>query len=174
MLLRDSGFSVASTVTTDLLLSFCIWTCFWALACLHLKAPTWQDFSCHHEFEFDFFWLYINSAAIFDRSGRYVITGSDDRLVKIWSMETAYCLASCRGHEVSLMSYNAHILQLFMFLSLISSSYMLHYFLFGWKGDITDLAVSSNNFMVASSSNDCIIRVVSIPFILLILSSLPA
>lgn len=39
--------------------------------------------------------------AIFDRSGRYVITGSDDRLVKIWSMETALCLASCRGHEVS-------------------------------------------------------------------------
>ncbi|RYR12794.1 hypothetical protein Ahy_B04g070147 isoform C [Arachis hypogaea] len=37
--------------------------------------------------------------AILDRSGRYVITGSDDRLVKIWSMETAYCLASCRGHE---------------------------------------------------------------------------
>lgn len=40
-------------------------------------------------------------AATFDRLGRYVITGSDDRLVKIWSMETAYCLASCRGHEVS-------------------------------------------------------------------------
>lgn len=39
-------------------------------------------------------------SAIFDRSGRYVITGSDDRLVKIWSMETAFCLASCRGHEV--------------------------------------------------------------------------
>ncbi|XP_073135794.1 uncharacterized protein [Henckelia pumila] len=37
--------------------------------------------------------------AIFDRSGRYVVTGSDDRLVKIWSMETAYSLASCRGHE---------------------------------------------------------------------------
>ncbi|KAI3990128.1 hypothetical protein MKX01_029106 [Papaver californicum] len=37
--------------------------------------------------------------AIFDRSGRYVITGSDDRLVKIWSMETGFCLASCRGHE---------------------------------------------------------------------------
>ncbi|GMY27897.1 bromodomain and WD repeat-containing protein 3 [Fagus crenata] len=37
--------------------------------------------------------------ATFDRSGRYVVTGSDDRLVKIWSMETAYCLASCRGHE---------------------------------------------------------------------------
>lgn len=42
------------------------------------------------------------SVAIFDRSGRYMITGSDDRLVKIWSMETAFCLASCRGHEVSL------------------------------------------------------------------------
>ncbi|MFS7938120.1 putative transcription factor WD40-like family [Helianthus anomalus] len=37
--------------------------------------------------------------AIFDRLGRYVITGSDDRLVKIWSMETALCLASCRGHD---------------------------------------------------------------------------
>ncbi|XP_077219232.1 uncharacterized protein LOC143853368 [Tasmannia lanceolata] len=37
--------------------------------------------------------------AIFDRSGRYVVTGSDDRLVKIWSMETAFCLSSCRGHE---------------------------------------------------------------------------
>ncbi|KAL5561007.1 hypothetical protein UlMin_030754 [Ulmus minor] len=37
--------------------------------------------------------------AIFDRIGRYVITGSDDRLVKIWSTETALCLASCRGHE---------------------------------------------------------------------------
>ncbi|KAJ3669562.1 hypothetical protein LUZ60_011512 [Juncus effusus] len=37
--------------------------------------------------------------ATFDRSGRFVITGSDDRLVKIWSMETAFCLASCRGHE---------------------------------------------------------------------------
>ncbi|KAG6726304.1 hypothetical protein I3843_02G062800 [Carya illinoinensis] len=61
--------------------------------------------------------------AIFDRSGRYVVTGSDDCLVKIWSMETAYCLASCRGHE----------------------------------GDITDLAMSSNNALVASSSNDCTI-----------------
>ncbi|XP_010546988.1 PREDICTED: PH-interacting protein isoform X2 [Tarenaya hassleriana] len=67
--------------------------------------------------------------AIFDRLGRYVITGSDDRLVKIWSMETAYCLASCRGHE----------------------------------GDITDLAVSSNNTFVASASNDCVIRIWRLP-----------
>ncbi|KAG5514158.1 hypothetical protein RHGRI_035529 [Rhododendron griersonianum] len=67
--------------------------------------------------------------AIFDRLGRYVITGSDDRLVKIWSMETAFCLASCRGHE----------------------------------GDITDLAVTSNNALVASASNDYSIRVWRIP-----------
>ncbi|KAI4349735.1 hypothetical protein L6164_010295 [Bauhinia variegata] len=67
--------------------------------------------------------------AIFDRSGRYVISGSDDRLVKIWSMETAFCLASCRGHE----------------------------------GDITDLAVSSNNVLVASASNDFVIRVWRLP-----------
>ncbi|CAI9104888.1 OLC1v1003675C2 [Oldenlandia corymbosa var. corymbosa] len=67
--------------------------------------------------------------AIFDRSGRYVITGSDDRLVKIWSVETAFCLASCRGHE----------------------------------GDITDLAVSSNNVLVASASNDYSIRVWRLP-----------
>ncbi|GAV83610.1 WD40 domain-containing protein/Bromodomain domain-containing protein [Cephalotus follicularis] len=67
--------------------------------------------------------------AIFDRSGRYVITGSDDRLVKIWSMETAFCLVSCRGHE----------------------------------GDITDLAVSSNNALVASASNDFVIRVWRLP-----------
>ncbi|KAI3968727.1 hypothetical protein MKX01_028877 [Papaver californicum] len=67
--------------------------------------------------------------AIFDRSGRYLITGSDDRLVKIWSMETGFCLASCRGHE----------------------------------GDITDLAVSSNNTLVASASNDYVIRVWRLP-----------
>lgn len=53
-------------------------------------------------FAFSDVYLYVIPAAIFDRSGRYVVTGSDDRLVKIWSMETAYCLASCRGHEVSL------------------------------------------------------------------------
>ncbi|KAF9606550.1 hypothetical protein IFM89_026240 [Coptis chinensis] len=52
--------------------------------------------------------------AILDRSGRYVITGSDDRLVKIWSMETAFCLASCRGHEgditdLSVSSNNAWV-----------------------------------------------------------------
>ncbi|GAB2226451.1 hypothetical protein Drorol1_Dr00022259 [Drosera rotundifolia] len=67
--------------------------------------------------------------AVFDHMGRYVITGSDDRLVKIWSMETAFCLASCRGHE----------------------------------GDITDLAVSSNDVLVASASNDFAIRIWRLP-----------
>eukprot|EP01018_Ginkgo_biloba_P012106 Gb_38814 [translate_table: standard] len=37
--------------------------------------------------------------AIFDRSGEYMITGSDDRLVKLWSTESGFCLRSCRGHE---------------------------------------------------------------------------
>ncbi|KAL2642281.1 hypothetical protein R1flu_009868 [Riccia fluitans] len=37
--------------------------------------------------------------AIFNRTGQHVITGSDDRLVKIWSTETGLCLRSCRGHE---------------------------------------------------------------------------
>lgn len=33
------------------------------------------------------------------------------------------------------------------------------------KGDITDLAVSSNNAVVASASNDFVIRVVRIPYV---------
>lgn len=67
--------------------------------------------------------------AIFDKSGEYIITGSDDRLVKIWSTATGFCLCSCRGHE----------------------------------GDITDLAVSANNILMASASNDCFIRVWRFP-----------
>lgn len=67
------------------------------------------------------------TAAIFDRSGRYVITGSDDRLVKIWSMETAYCLASCRGHEVScFFSY------LYSSPNLLSFEFSVIVFLSGW------------------------------------------
>lgn len=42
----------------------------------------------------------------------------------------------------------------------LSGAYMLLYFAHQ-KGDITDLAVSSNNAVVASSSNDFVIRVVS-------------
>jgi len=64
-----------------------------------------QTILLHHQYII-FYLLYCFhsnpvSAATFDRTGRYVITGSDDRLVKIWAMETAFCLASCRGHEVS-------------------------------------------------------------------------
>jgi PH-interacting protein len=84
-----------------------------------------------------------------------VITGSDDRLVKIWSMETALCLASCRGHEVS--SAGGCLLSILIITIVLNPWHMFCLF----KGDITDLAVSSNNALVASSSNDFIIRVVS-------------
>ncbi|GBG59276.1 hypothetical protein CBR_g32291 [Chara braunii] len=67
--------------------------------------------------------------ALFDRTGQYIITGSDDRLVKIWEVNSGFLLRSCRGHQ----------------------------------GDITDLAVSSDNVLVASSSNDFSIRVWSLP-----------
>ncbi|KAK7379953.1 hypothetical protein VNO78_32228 [Psophocarpus tetragonolobus] len=39
---------------------------------------------------------------IFGGSGRNVISGFDDRLVKIWSLETAFGLASCLGHEADI------------------------------------------------------------------------
>ncbi|KAL0016611.1 hypothetical protein SO802_003680 [Lithocarpus litseifolius] len=71
--------------------------------------------------------LCFDLVAIFDGSGRYVISGSDDCLVKIWSMDTAFCLASCHENE----------------------------------GKITDLAVSSNNALVASASNDFVIQVLT-------------
>ena len=40
---------------------------------------------------------------VYDRTGDLIITGSDDRLVKIWSSRTGLLLRSCRGHlqEVS-------------------------------------------------------------------------
>lgn len=38
---------------------------------------------------------------IFDRSGKFVVTGSDDFLVKIWSMTSGILLRTCRGHTVS-------------------------------------------------------------------------
>jgi len=31
---------------------------------------------------------------------RYVITGSDDNMIKIWSMVTGVVLAACKGHSV--------------------------------------------------------------------------
>ncbi|ELR15499.1 Bromodomain containing protein [Acanthamoeba castellanii str. Neff] len=35
----------------------------------------------------------------FDKSGRLLATGSDDKLVKIWSVETGRLVATLRGHE---------------------------------------------------------------------------
>ena len=36
--------------------------------------------------------------AVYDKTGDLIITGSDDRLVKIWSSRTGLLLKSCRGH----------------------------------------------------------------------------
>jgi hypothetical protein len=55
------------------------------------------------------------------------------------------------------MNYRTNF-EMFVFLS-ISSDFLLS--LHKTKGDITDLAVSSNNAVVASASNDYSIRVVS-------------
>ncbi|GAB4817147.1 hypothetical protein N2152v2_004193 [Parachlorella kessleri] len=61
----------------------------------------------------------------FDKTGGYVITGSDDRLVKVWSVRTGLLQSTCRGHD----------------------------------GEITDLSVSCDNSLAASSSMDTTIRV---------------
>lgn len=37
--------------------------------------------------------------SLWDRTGRRLITGSDDGLVKIWSTDTGFLIASLRGHE---------------------------------------------------------------------------
>ena len=61
---------------------------------------------------------------IYDRTGNLIITGSDDRLVKIWSARTGLLLRCCRGH--------------------------LH--------EVSDLAVSHDNKVLASASVDGSIR----------------
>jgi len=62
---------------------------------------------------------------MFDKSGSYIITGSDDRLVKIWAVATGLLKSTCRGHDA----------------------------------EISDLSVSCDNSMFASSSVDSAIRV---------------
>lgn len=120
--------------------------------------------------------------AIFDGTGRYVITGSDDRLVKLWSAETGLCLRSCRGHEVFISIF--HFPFWHVFLRLISNFGLVLALAFPFgsppthsltkaqmsviQGDITDLAVSNRNKYVASASNDFVIRVVSLPLFLLL------
>ncbi|GIM13074.1 hypothetical protein Vretimale_16295, partial [Volvox reticuliferus] len=41
----------------------------------------------------------------YDNTGRRVITGSDDFLVKIWSSETGTLLKSCRGHDAEITDF---------------------------------------------------------------------
>ncbi|GLC33664.1 hypothetical protein PLESTM_000098000 [Pleodorina starrii] len=41
----------------------------------------------------------------YDNSGRRIITGSDDYLVKIWSAETGVLLKSCRGHDAEVTDF---------------------------------------------------------------------
>jgi len=60
-----------------------------------------------------------------------------------------------------IMNYGTNF-DMFVFLSI--SSDLLLSSLHKTKGDITDLAVSSNNVLVASASNDFVIRVVSSVF----------
>lgn len=53
-----------------------------------------------------------HSAPVFcvvhDRESRYIITGSDDRLVKIWSAEVGYLRHSLRGHEKDVTDLAVH------------------------------------------------------------------
>ncbi|KAI3449399.1 hypothetical protein Pfo_006064 [Paulownia fortunei] len=108
--------------------------------------------------------------AIFDRSGRYVITGSDDRLVKIWSMETALCLASCRGHEgditdLSVSSNNALVASASNDFTIrvwrLPDGYPISV-LRGHTGAVTAIAFSprpNTNYHLLSSSDDGTCRV---------------
>ncbi|XP_013776730.1 bromodomain and WD repeat-containing protein 3-like [Limulus polyphemus] len=62
---------------------------------------------------------------LFDRTGKYIFTGADDTLVKIWSAWDGRLLSSLRGHSA----------------------------------EITDMAVTYDNSLIAASSVDKIIRV---------------
>ncbi|XP_045122866.1 bromodomain and WD repeat-containing protein 3-like isoform X2 [Portunus trituberculatus] len=65
---------------------------------------------------------------LFDRTGRYIITGADDTLVKIWSTMDGRLLATLRGASA----------------------------------EISDLAIDSENTLIAAGSCDKIIRVWSL------------
>jgi len=62
---------------------------------------------------------------VFDQTGRFLATGADDMLVKVWNVDSALLMYSLRGH----------------------------------MGEITDLAVSPNNALLASSDTKQMIRV---------------
>eukprot|EP00899_Mesostigma_viride_P012523 jgi/Mesvir1/21271/Mv21671-RA.2 len=58
-------------------------------ATLYGRMNRWHTFRGH---------MNIVYCGIFDKTGRRVVTGSDDRLVKIWSTLTGMLCWSCRGH----------------------------------------------------------------------------
>ena len=43
--------------------------------------------------------LYPTFCVAFDRTGNYCVTGSDDYLVKIWDIERAQLVKTCKGHK---------------------------------------------------------------------------
>eukprot|EP00171_Calliarthron_tuberculosum_P017145 IDg17145t1 len=45
--------------------------------------------------------------SIYDFSGEYIITGSDDHQLKVWSTRTAYLCHTLRGHEREITDINA-------------------------------------------------------------------
>lgn len=44
-----------------------------------------------------------------DHESRYVLSGSDDAVMKIWSLSTGVLLNSCRGHEVRMPALLIHV-----------------------------------------------------------------
>jgi WD40 repeat protein len=76
--------------------------------------------------------------------------GSDDKLVKIWSVETGRLVATLRGHEV-LRSTHTFAHSLYRLTGAI-----------GVQGDITDISIDPENKYIASGSNDNIVRVWSL------------
>lgn len=45
---------------------------------------------------------------VFDHSSRFIITGSDDHLIKIWSMHSAYLQYTLRGHDSNITEIVRH------------------------------------------------------------------
>eukprot|EP00879_Flechtneria_rotunda_P021180 GHRR01022312.1.p1 GENE.GHRR01022312.1~~GHRR01022312.1.p1 ORF type:complete len:402 (+),score=137.36 GHRR01022312.1:1604-2809(+) len=70
---------------------------------LQLAAPKY----CHHAtFRGHGFPVF---ALLFDKEGKRVVTGADDALIKVWSLETGLLLVTSRGHtgEISDLSLSA-------------------------------------------------------------------
>lgn len=89
-----------------------------------------------------------------DHESRYVLSGSDDAVMKIWSLSTGVLLNSCRGHEVcETFSSCQDLLQVYC---------VFIYVLLLLQGEITDVKISCDSKMVASSSTDTVIRVWSL------------